>query len=761
MKKSLDEFLDLNHVTSLMSTFKESIDKIFKSDEERRKYKEICDNLLQSFREELEKKAKLKKVQWKINIIEPLKSIIDSLINLDKNNKRLNQLKEDFDSLIYFIYNYRKIRIPLLGGYSTGKSSFLNNMIGKDILPVDINKCTNRGIILRHNNNKNQPPQLFKTKFIKVTNPDYWYFKDEKEPFCEGYEEVKKKLIELNSQNDELKEEDAFIVLKVYLNIFSEIDFSKDMTLKKNIKDKLELIDFPGLDVFNKFYNTTIFSPLMRFSDGFIFMNECDLIQEFGNIKILTDIIAQIQSRKFIFTYKSCLFLLHKLDKSLNLDINKSKEIFEHLFRDPKKEKEELKVEKFSSKLYHIYIDFFNKFIIDFKSFLKVIFEKLVKAEEKKTIKNYSDFLNKINNISKKLKYQINKKLINNNEKKEKDLSSEEEIIKINNEIYDVFKTLKLEEINNEEKDEVSNNNKIIKEIYYNYLYLKKNHKIQNQRVLSNAKNLFNSLYNLLHDSYYYTEEEFERYLNLFINSFNHLFLLIDLKIYGTQFNQQIIFNDNEKKNNDLKEQINNFYNETINYVNNKLNEFNNKNQKLKDDFMAKYKDSEKKEFDELEKNIQNNINEFSQALEGQQKKLNEIIDKLKINNKIDKNLKMDFSTIILNKNSDITEYYKLYDNDGLTNFFKGISNFFISIHNWKNERKKIEKNIDDYLSEINDLIKNRINTYKEEIQSRKNALLTKIVNNLEINSTTFEGIEANRDEYEKIKKEYLNIICN
>lgn len=153
------------------------------------------------------------------------------------------------------------------------------------------------------------------------------------------------------------------------------------------------------MDVFINFYKETIFSPLMRFSDGFIFMNECDLIQEIGNIKILTDIIKQIKSRKFTFTYKSCLFLLHKLDKSLNLDINKSKEILENLFIKDKKEKEELKVEKFSSKLYHIYIEFSNKFTLDFTTFLKIIVENLVKPEEKKLIKNDSDFLNKINNI--------------------------------------------------------------------------------------------------------------------------------------------------------------------------------------------------------------------------------------------------------------------------------------------------------------------------------------------------------------------------
>lgn len=275
---------------------------------------------------------------------------------------------------------------------------------------------------------------------------------------------------------------------------------------------------------------------------------------------------------------------------------------------------------------------------------------------------------------------------------------------------------------------------------------------------MSNATNLFNALYILFHDSYYYTEQEFTKYLNYFIENFNNLFLLIDLKIYGSQFNQQIIFNDKEKENNDLKDQINNFYNETIKYINNKLSEFNKKNQKLKEEFMSIYKDTGKIEFDSLEKNIQNNINEFSQDVEGQQKKLNEMIDKLKINNKIYKNLKIDFSTIVLNKNTDISEYFK-YGDDDFTKIVKKILNIFISIHNWRNERIKIEKNIDDYLREINALIKNCIRTYEEEIQSRKNDLLKIIDNNLKINSNTFEEIKANRAEYEKIKKDYFKIL--
>ena len=756
MNKSLDDFLKWDHVTKLMETFKESINKIFENEDEKRKYTEICDNLLKSFLEELEKKSKLEKIEWKVSIMDSLKYILDSLINLENNNKSLEKLKDDFNSLTYFIYNYRKIRIPILGGYSTGKSTFLNSMIGKDILPVDINRCTNRGIILRHNRNKNKPPQLFQTKFIKVENPDYWYFKDEKEPICEGYEEVKKKLIELNSQDAEF--ENAFVLLKIHLNIFSELDFSHDKVLEEDLKDKLELIDFPGLNVDNNFYHEKIFSPLMRFSDGFIFMNECDLIQEFGNMKILTSIIEQIKVRKFTFTYKSCLFLLHKLDKSLDLDINKSKEIFENLFIKDTNEKEELKVDKFSSKLYHIYIDFYNKFTTDFKSFLKYIAGNLIKPEEKKSIKNYRDFLNKINNISKRLKFQINKKLIkNNNEKIEEDSLLSEE--KINNNIFEVYRTIKPELIN-EKKIEISENIKIIKEIYSNYSYLKGNHKIQNQRILSNANSLFESLYNLFKDSYDYTDKEFKKYLNYFIDNFNDIFIFIDLKLFGTQFNNQIIYNTNEKEINNIKKELQDFYEGTKEFIDDKKNEFEEKNQKLKDEFISKYDENSLKNFEQLEKNIQKNIYEFSKCLDNQYDKLNKIAKKVKIAYKKGKYFNINISKISLNKNSNISELYE-YKENPFANIFKGIGNIFISIHNWINEKKQIENNIDKYLLEINNLIDNCKITYEDEIESIKKEILKKIDGYTEINNSTFDGIKENRKEYEKIKKEYYQIINN
>ena len=132
-------------------------------------------------------------MEWNIKKLNPLKNIIDSLIKLDPNNDSLMKLKNDYCSLSYFIYNYRRFRIALLGGYSTGKSSFLNSLIGCNILPVDINRCTNKGIIIRHNKDK-EYPQLFRAKFTKVNDPEYWFFSDEEKPICEGYEDIKKKI---------------------------------------------------------------------------------------------------------------------------------------------------------------------------------------------------------------------------------------------------------------------------------------------------------------------------------------------------------------------------------------------------------------------------------------------------------------------------------------------------------------------------------------------------------------------------------------
>ena len=134
--------------------------------------------------------------------------------------------------------------------------------------------------------------------------------------------------------------------------MFSELDI-KDPYNKKILMEKIELIDYPGLDIKDEFYQKIVFSPLMKFSDGFIFVNNCDLIEEKGNIdilkKIMNEIISMNENMLKKFSYKSCLFLLNKSDKSSsNLNIEKSKKLFEKIFfNNNKHNNDDLNVNKF------------------------------------------------------------------------------------------------------------------------------------------------------------------------------------------------------------------------------------------------------------------------------------------------------------------------------------------------------------------------------------------------------------------------------
>ena len=629
MNNSLDDFFDWNKVLHLMKIFQESIEKIFGEKEDGLKYKEYANSLVKDFKKELENKSALRHSNWNIKLIEKLKKIIESLIIIDETNQSLINLKKNFETLSYYVYNYRKIRISLLGGYSTGKSSFLNCLIGKDILPCDINRCTNRGIIVR--NNENEKSQLFRTKFIKVNNPEYYYFEEEEEPICEGDEEIKKKLIELN--NKKVDFENSFVVLKIPLKMFSELDI-KDPYNKKILMEKIELIDYPGLDIKDEFYQKIVFSPLMKFSDGFIFVNNCDLIEEKGNIdilkKIMNEIISMNENMLKKFSYKSCLFLLNKSDKSSsNLNIEKSKKLFEKIFfNNNKHNNDDLNVNKFSSNLYYHYLEFYSKYIKKFDLVLKYIIDNFIQPQEKSKLKNYIEFLKSINSKTKLLKNHINKKLaiINNNSKK--DLNS------INDCLYEAFRNLAKEPNINQPENNISSelSLKIVNEIFINYLYIYNNYKFHNQRVKSNANSLFESLLQLFEDSHYYTEKEFSKYFNLFIEDFNNIFITIDLKIFGTLFQEQYYFNEKEKIINKTKEIIHSFFKKYSD--NRKINNF--------------------EELKNLEKQINDKIKNYFSLIDNNITKLNNIADELNIlkNIKNRNTIHISSSYVILNKNS-------------------------------------------------------------------------------------------------------------
>ena len=109
--------------------------------------------------------------------------VINPLLMLEPNNNFIKRIEKNYDDLVNFLNNDRKIRIALLGLYSSGKSTILNSLIGKQILPTSSDECTNRGIIIRYHNK--DEPELYKTKFIQKL--DYYSFQDSDKPLCSGF----------------------------------------------------------------------------------------------------------------------------------------------------------------------------------------------------------------------------------------------------------------------------------------------------------------------------------------------------------------------------------------------------------------------------------------------------------------------------------------------------------------------------------------------------------------------------------------------
>ena len=308
---------------------------------------------------------------YSINKMKQLKEILLKLEKLEPNNEFIKKIIKDYEELMIFLKKHSKIRISTLGLYSSGKSTILNYIIGKNILPTSEDECTKRSVIIRYHDK--DEPELYKTAFKKKS--DYYYFEDGEKPICFGTEEIKNKLKLLNET--EINFEESFYLLKIKIKLFDDFKFDK------NLKSKIELIDFPGLHTKNNFYEKDIFNPLMKFCDGFIFLNKNDLINDKSNVDSLREIILRIESKKLFFNLNSCLFILNNFGEDylnifkakINLEqiiFGKIKESgFWNIFKFQKYQKSNLNINlvEFNAGFYERCIKFYEE-ISDFKHFI-------------------------------------------------------------------------------------------------------------------------------------------------------------------------------------------------------------------------------------------------------------------------------------------------------------------------------------------------------------------------------------------------------
>ena len=155
-----------------------------------------------------------------------------------------------------------------------------------------------------------------------------------------------------------------------FLKLIIPIKILDDMKLEKDIKEKIELLDIPGLNTEQKYLENKHFKTLIKYSNGFLFVTKKNATKEKSNKNIIYEAIYKIRHRKKIdFTFNSLFFILtdessyrnnknemKKKKKDIKNSINSNDTIINQNIKDD----EEFLISRFSNTQYKKYLEDFN-----------------------------------------------------------------------------------------------------------------------------------------------------------------------------------------------------------------------------------------------------------------------------------------------------------------------------------------------------------------------------------------------------------------
>ena len=213
--------------------------------------------------------------------------------------------------------------IPIIGKISSGKSTFLNSLLGLDCLESDTIITTKFICIIRHNKELSAPklfPVILKKRKSEINPNAYNFIKDEKNELKGDLKEIIKtinKKISKCKELNTLKKEEFFYILEANLDIFKQENyiFSK----------MFEFMDIPGLNEITEFYLKNII-PLITPNTHFsIFLFDAGASEDQGTLKLFKNFLHLMNSK----AKKNSFFIYNKLDIFKNDKLEQNKQLLD------------------------------------------------------------------------------------------------------------------------------------------------------------------------------------------------------------------------------------------------------------------------------------------------------------------------------------------------------------------------------------------------------------------------------------------------
>ena len=512
-----------------------------------------------------------------LEVIKLLNDPVKELKKIGGNNEGINKLNDNYDDLIKFMQNNRFMHFLISGPYSSGKSFLLNNIIGNNLylLQIGRHETTNHAFIVRNNNTD------IKLYEANLKKNKYEYFFEKGKILASG----KKVIAKIEDINNNLKEFSYFI-LETPIQLF------KDINIKEEIINSIELIDYPGLNTKKAKKGNYTKKELFDIVNGFFFLNEPKDQGENGVKDVFKKIIDKfIYGDSNVEDLENCLFLFTKNNDNEQYNFNDLdiKEIILSLIEslkidmdmididtlEKKLNDSSIKYAKFSNIDYKKYVDMADK-LDSFKKFISYIIKAKIDKIKKNNLKSL--FENMDSYIKEKFEFESQEeeektnilvsgvqKLFNfiTNYKNEADKRFKNYILNNTNSYITEFQEVLLDYkiIEHNHFLNINDKNKIA--IYgKKYNLLKDN--LKNSEYYKNSfyddfKTKFNEIMNY---SDIKIKKRFNKYLNQIVDETNAVFQTINSKFNMNQTEFKKIYSENVKENliNNIANKFNAFF---------------------------------------------------------------------------------------------------------------------------------------------------------------------------------------------------------